>query len=193
MAMGDESGGDGGPRPCPLALKTGFLGLRTAKLFTLSWALVGRLGSWGPLGPLGPSGLSWAIFKAILPYWKPSIKLFCFERSPPSSCAVGSVVLFCQCAVLSCYVMLCSVLSCSVLSCCVLSCSSCSVLSCCVLSCSSRARGGMRRDSQGHSGTIRTTWGLAAAVCRVNEAGFPGVLGDHRDNLGSGARGMQDG
>ena len=124
MAMGDESGGDGGPRPCPLALKTGFLGLRTAKLFTLSWALVGRLGSWGPLGPLGPSGLSWAIFKAILPYWKPSIKLFCFERSPPSSCAVGSVVLFCQCAVLSCYVMLCSVssMSCSVLSCHVLFC-----------------------------------------------------------------------
>ena len=74
----------------------------------------------------------------------------------------GFVVLSCQCAVLSCYVMLCSVLSC-----CVLSCSSCSVLSCHVLSCSSRARGGMRRDSQG--------------------------LGDTRDNLGSGGRGMQGG
>ena len=51
----------------------------------------------------------------------------------------------------------------------------------------------MRRDSQGYSGIIGTTWGLAAAVCRVDEAGFPGILGDHRDNLGSGGRGMQGG
>ena len=85
---------------------------------------------------------------------------FCFERSPPFSCAVGSVVLFCQRAVLSCCVMLCSVLSCS-------------GLSCCVLSCSSRARGGTPGtlgDSRGSSGQL--------GVWRPRHAGWgwPGGL-----------------
>ena len=82
--------------------------------------------------------------------------------------------------------MFCRVLSCS---CSVLSCSD---VSCCVLSCWSRAR------EAGDSGIIGTTWDLAAAVCRVCSVVFVegaggGVLRDHRDNLGSGGRGMQGG
>ena len=85
--------------------------------------------------------------------------LFCPVMSDLSMCC--SVML---CHALFCPVMLCSVMLCSI----AFAMLPCSVLSCCVMSCSSRVRGGMRRDSQGHSG-----------------------LGDHRDNSGSGGRGMQ--
>ena len=65
--------------------------------------------------------------------------------------------------------MSCSVLSCSVLSCYVLLCVChalfCRALFCSSLSCSSKGRGA------GHSGTLGTTSGLAAAVCRVGVAG----------------------
>ena len=71
------------------------------------------------------------------------------------TCRVGKKAdVFCH--ALLWYVLFCHVVSSSVLSCHV------------VFSFSSRARG---RDTQGHSGIIGTTWGLAAAVCRVGVAG----------------------
>ena len=70
-----------------------------------------------------------------------------------------------------CSVMLCHALICPVMFCSVMLCSVVFVMFCSVLSCSVVFVEGARRD----------------------EAGFPGTLGDTRDNLGSGGRGMQGG
>ena len=94
-------------------------------------------------------------------------------RGRPSE-EVQAVMLFCP--VMSdlsmcCSVMLCHALFCPVMLCSVMLCSVVFVMFCSVMLCSVVFVEGARRD----------------------EAGFPGILGDHRDNLGSGARGMQGG
>ena len=85
-------------------------------------------------------------------------------------CSVN--VLLCHalfCPVMFCSVMLCSVVF--VIFCSVMLCSVVFVMFCSVMLCSVVFVEGARRD----------------------EAGFPGTLGDSRDNLGSGGRGMQGG
>ena len=71
------------------------------------------------------------------------------------TCRVGKKAdVFCH--ALLWYVLFCHVVSCSVLSCHVVFC---------------RVRRGREAGHPGFSGSIGTTWGLAAAVCRVGLAG----------------------
>ena len=75
-----------------------------------------------------------------------------------------SVLICCAlCSVMFCCGMLCDAMLRSVLS--------CSVMLCCVMLCSVAFVEGARRDTRGSSGTLGTTGGLAAAVCRVGVSG----------------------